>query len=96
MGSRSRDRGGGSAGGPVAELSLPRFAILTAVCLCFLGSFLSAHPPTHGGIWSWGVFKVAKLHALPFFFLADPRGSKSSQDNFWKEFIFKEFIFCSW
>ena len=31
MGSRSRDRGGGSAGGPVAELSLPRFAILTAV-----------------------------------------------------------------
>ena len=31
MGSRSKDRGGGSAGGPVAELSLPRFAILTAV-----------------------------------------------------------------
>ena len=32
MGSRSRDGGGGgSAGGPVAELSLPRFAILTAV-----------------------------------------------------------------
>ena len=32
MGSRSRDRGGGGgAGGPVAELSLPRFAILTAV-----------------------------------------------------------------
>ena len=31
MGSTSRDRGGGSAGGPVAELSLPRFAILTAV-----------------------------------------------------------------
>ena len=32
MGSRSRDKGGGgSAGGPVAELSLPRFAILTAV-----------------------------------------------------------------
>ena len=30
MGSRTRDRGGGSAGGPVAELSLPRFAILTA------------------------------------------------------------------
>ena len=33
MGSRSRDRGGGGAGGPVAELSLPRFAILTAVLL---------------------------------------------------------------
>ena len=34
MGSRSRDGGGGgSAGGPVAELSLPRFAILTAVRL---------------------------------------------------------------
>ena len=31
MGSRSRDRGGEGAGGPVAELSLPRFAILTAV-----------------------------------------------------------------
>ena len=31
MGSRSRDRGGGGAGGLVAELSLPRFAILTAV-----------------------------------------------------------------
>ena len=26
-----RQGGGGSAGGPVAELSLPRFAILTAV-----------------------------------------------------------------
>ena len=35
MGGRSRDRGGGgSAGGPVAELSLPRFAILTAVYTC--------------------------------------------------------------
>ena len=31
MGSRSRDRGGGGCWGPVAELSLPRFAILTAV-----------------------------------------------------------------
>ena len=32
MGIRSGDKGGGvSAGGPMAELSLPRFAILTAV-----------------------------------------------------------------
>ena len=31
MGSRSRDTGGGECWGPVEKLSLPRFAILTAV-----------------------------------------------------------------
>ena len=41
MGSRSRDKGGGgSAGGPVAELSLPRFAILTAVLRLHPGPLL--------------------------------------------------------
>ena len=52
MGSRSRDKGVGECWGPVAELSLPRFAILTAV----YGTFRTCAPHVYG---------ATRVHSAP-------------------------------